>query len=76
MIFEGFNDSQRLLGRFQYFDMLEGIKIPAMLPRSWNKSFNIAFVKPVKMRRCNECKNKILCTTCNNQANENKKNRS
>ena len=24
------------------------------------------------MRRCNECENKILCTTCNNQVNENK----
>ena len=24
------------------------------------------------MRRCNECKNEILFTTCNNQINENK----
>ena len=24
------------------------------------------------MRRCNECKDGILCTTCNNQINENK----
>ena len=24
------------------------------------------------MRRCNECKNKIICTTCNNQVNEKK----
>ena len=24
------------------------------------------------MRFCNECKDEILCTTCNNQINENK----
>ena len=24
------------------------------------------------MKRCNECKDGILCTTCNNQVNENK----
>ena len=24
------------------------------------------------MRQCNECKDGILCTTCNNQINENK----
>ena len=41
-----------------------------MLPRSWKKSFNNGIVIPVKMRRCNECKNKILCTTCKNQVNE------
>ena len=27
---------------------------------------------PKKMRVCNECKDGILCTTCNNQVNENK----
>ena len=25
-----------------------------------------------KMRQCNKCKDGILCTTCNNQVNENK----
>ena len=25
-----------------------------------------------KMRQCNSCKDGILCTTCNNQINENK----
>ena len=24
------------------------------------------------MRQCNECKDRMLCTTCNNQINENK----
>ena len=35
MTFKGFNDSKRLLDRSQYFDMWEGKKITAMLPRSW-----------------------------------------
>ena len=39
MTFKGFNDSQRLLDRSQYFDLLEGKKISAMLPKSWDKSF-------------------------------------
>ena len=72
MTFKDFSGSKRLLDRSQYFDKLEGIKISAMLPRSWKKSYKNGIVIPVKMRRCNECKNKILCTTCNNQVNENK----
>ena len=35
MTFKVFNDSKRLLDRSQYFKMLEGKKITAMLPRSW-----------------------------------------
>ena len=37
MTFKCFNDSKRLLDRSQYFDMLEGKKTSAMLPRSWKK---------------------------------------
>ena len=33
MIFKGFNNSKQILDRSQYFDMLEGKKISAMLPR-------------------------------------------
>ena len=73
MTFKGFKDSKRLLDRFQYFDMLEGKKKTAMLPRSWRKSFNNGIIIPTKVRVCNESKDKILCTTCNNQVNENKK---
>ena len=72
MTFKGFNDSKRLLDRSQYFNMLEGKKITAMLPRSWKKSFNNGVIIPTKMRRCNACKDGILCSTCNNQINENK----
>ena len=73
MTFKGFNDSKRLLDRSQFFDMLEGEKISAMLPRSWKKSFISGIVISVKMRRYNECKGEILCDECNNQVNENKK---
>ena len=38
-----------------------------MLPRSWKKSFNNGIVIPTKMSQCNECKDGVLCTTCNNQ---------
>ena len=72
MTFTGFNDSKRLLNRSQYFDMLKGKKITAMLPRSWKNSFNNGIITPTKMRHCNECKDGILCTTCNNLINENK----
>ena len=73
MTFKGFNDSKRLLDRSQYFDMLDGKKTTAMLPRSWKKSFDNGVIIPTKMRQCNVCKDGILCTTCNNQINENKK---
>ena len=72
MTFKGFNDSKRLLDQSQYFDTLEGKKISAMLPRSWRKSFNNGVVIRTKMRQCNECKDEILCTSCNDQANGNK----
>ena len=72
MTFKGFNDSKRLLDRSQYFDMWEGKKITAMLPRSWKKSFNNGVIIPTKMRQCNACKDGILCVTSNNKINENK----
>ena len=72
MTFKGFNDSKRLLDRSQYFDMLKGKKITAMLPRSWKKSFNNGVIIPTKMKQCNECKGEILCVTCKNRINENK----
>ena len=72
MTFGGFNDSKRLLDRSQYFDMLNGKKISALLPRSWKKSFNNGIVIPTKVRHCNACKDGILFAVCNNQINENK----
>ena len=43
-----------------------------MLPRSWKKSFDTGVIIPAKMRFCNKGKDGILCTTCNNQVNDNK----
>ena len=71
--FIGFNDSKRLLDRSQYFKMVEGKRISAMLPRSWKKSFSSEIIIPTKMRFCNECNAKILCARCDNQINECKK---
>ena len=70
--FKGFNDSKRLLNRSQYFNMKEGKKISAMLPRSWKKSFDSGIIIPTKMRFCNECNDNKMCVKCNNQINENK----
>ena len=70
--FKGFNDSKRLLYRSQYFNMKEGKKISAMLPRSWKKSFESGIIIPSKMRFCNECNDNKMCIKCNNQINENK----
>ena len=72
MTFKGLNDSKRLLDRSQYFNMLKGKKITAILPRSWKKSFENGVIIPTKMRQCNSCKDGILCSTCINQINENK----
>ena len=70
--FEGFNDSKRLLDRPQKFNMIEGKKITAMLPRSWKKSFNNGIIKHTKIRRCDISNDKLLCEKCNNQVNKNK----
>ena len=71
MNFEGVNDSKRLLDPSQYFDIVESEKIKAILPRSLKKSFNNVIIIPTKMRRCNECKDGMLCTTCINPVIEN-----
>ena len=70
--FKGLNDSKRLLDRSQYFNMIEGEKISAMLPNSWKKSFDNGIIIPAKMRFCNECNDKKMCNKFYNQINENK----
>ena len=42
--FKGFNDSKHLLDRSQYFKMIEGKKISALLPKSWKKSFGSGII--------------------------------
>ena len=46
--FKGFNRSKRLLDRFQYFKMIEGEKISALLPKSCKKSFDSGIIIPTK----------------------------
>ena len=70
--FEGFNDTKRLLDRSQYFDMIEGKQISAMLPRSWKNSFDSGIIIPTKMRFCNECNAKKMCNKCKIEIIENK----
>ena len=70
--FKELNDSKRVLDRSQYFQMIEGEKISAMLPRSWKKSFDSGMIIPTKMKFRNECNVKKMCDKCNNQINENK----
>ena len=70
--FKGFNNSQRLLDRSQYFKMIEGKTVPELLPKSWEKSFDSGINIPTKMRFCNECKDYKMCKKCNYQINESK----
>ena len=70
--FKGFNDSKRLLDQSQYFKMIEGKKVSALLPKSWKKSFDSGIIIPTKMRFCNQCTDNKMCNKCNNQINENK----
>ena len=72
MTFKSFTDSKRLLYLSHYFYVSEGKKISSILPRSGKKSFKNGNVIPAKMKSCDECKDKTLCMTCNNQVNENK----
>ena len=53
--FKSFNGSKRLLDFYQYFNMIDGKKLSAILPKSCNKSFNNEIVIPVKMRFWDEC---------------------
>ena len=48
--FKGFNDSKRLLDRSQFFKMIEGKKLSALLPKSWKKWFDSGVIIPEKMR--------------------------
>ena len=47
-ICKSFIDRKRLLDRSQYFNMIEGKKISAMLPKSWKKLFNNGITIPTE----------------------------
>ena len=69
-LFKGFNDNKKLLDRSQYFEMIEGKKVSALLLKSWKKSFISGIIIPRKTRFCNGCNDKKVCDKCNNQLNE------
>ena len=71
-IFKGFNDRKRLIDHSYYFEMIEGKKISALLPKSRKKSFDSGTNLPTKMRFCNECDDRKTCNKSNEQINENK----
>ena len=71
-LFKGFKDTKRLLDRSQYFKMIEGKKVSALLPKKWRKSFDSGIIIPTKIRFCNDCNDKKMCNKCNNQIKENK----
>ena len=70
--FKGFNDSNRFSNRSQYFEMMEGKKMSAMLPRTWKRAFDSGIIIPTKMRFRKKCIVKKMCTKCNIQINKNK----
>ena len=70
--FKGFNDSNRLINRSQYFKMIEDEKKSAMLRISSKKLFDSGIIFSTKMRFCSECNDKKTCDKCNNQIKENK----
>ena len=70
--FKGFNDSKRLLDQSQYFKMIKGKKVSALLPKGWKESFDSGIIVPTKMRICSECNDKKMCGKCNNRINENR----
>ena len=72
MIFKGFTDSRRLIDRSQYFKMLDGKNISAMLTERLKKLFNNGVIITVKMGGFKKCNDKLLYTTCNNPVSEDK----
>ena len=50
--------------------MIEGKIVSALLPKSWEKSFDSGNIISTRMRYCNECDKKI-CNKCNNRIDEN-----
>ena len=49
--FRGFNDSKRLLDRSQYFKMIEGKKVYALLPKSLNAGKNCLIAEYLYLRK-------------------------
>ena len=68
--FKGFTESQRLLDRNQYSEMLKGNKMHAKLPISWKKGCASGIVIPKQARYCTDCKKDSICTGCDKKMNQ------
>ena len=66
-IFKGFNDNEGLLDQSQFFKMIEGKNVSLLLPKSWKISFHSGIIIPTKVKFCNECNDKNICSKYNNQ---------
>ena len=52
--------------------MANGDKLIAKVPLSWKKSFSHGVVIPHKMRNCTNCKENLLCDSCDKLVNQKK----
>ena len=70
---KSFTDSQRLLERNQYFEMLKVYKMYAKLPESWKKGSDSGIVIPKEAIYCTDCKKVSSCSGCDKKINQLKK---
>ena len=73
-MFKRFNDTKRFLYSSQVFKMIQGKKYLLCCQRIGKKCLieEFFYIIPTKMRICNECNDKIMCSKCKIQVNENK----
>ena len=67
--FKRFNNSERLSKRNQFFKMINGNKLSSVFPLSWGKIFSKGIVTRNKTIYRNNCKENLICDTCNNRIN-------
>ena len=70
--FEGFSNVSDSLDRQEYFKMADGDNLIAKVPLSWKKSFGQGVIIPHKIKNCSECKQDMLCESCDILVNQKK----
>ena len=70
--FKCFKDVRDVLDRKEDFKMADGDNLVAKIPLIWEKSFSMGVVIPHKNRNCGDCKNDIVCESCDNLVNQKK----
>ena len=68
--FEGFTNVSDNFDGKEYFKMLDGAKLTAKVPLSWNKVFSHGVIILHKLRNCNKCIKVILCDDCDKLVNQ------